>query len=80
MCVGGLISAGLCCLFGGPIFERSQGSRLIETAGLPQSFLSWVAVLLNFFQNVSFKLSLAETKNENHIFDNKANMKGQLLA
>jgi hypothetical protein len=35
MCVGRLILAGICCLFGGPVFERSQGSRLIETAGLP---------------------------------------------
>jgi hypothetical protein len=31
----GLISAGVCCLFGGPVFERSQGSRLIETSGSP---------------------------------------------
>jgi hypothetical protein len=35
MCVGGLISAGACCLVGAPGFERSQGSRLIETAGPP---------------------------------------------
>ena len=35
MCVGGLISAGVCGLFGGPVFEKSQGSRLIETAGPP---------------------------------------------
>jgi hypothetical protein len=33
MCVGGLISAGVCCLFGGPVFERSRGSRLIKTVG-----------------------------------------------
>jgi hypothetical protein len=32
MCIEGLISAGVCCLLGGPVFERSQGSRLIETA------------------------------------------------
>jgi hypothetical protein len=32
---GGLISAGICCLFGGPVFERSQGFLLIETAGPP---------------------------------------------
>jgi hypothetical protein len=25
----------VCCLVGGPLFERSQGSRLIETAGPP---------------------------------------------
>jgi hypothetical protein len=30
-----LISAGVFCLFGGPVFERSQWSRLIETAGPP---------------------------------------------
>jgi hypothetical protein len=35
MFVGGLISAGLYCLFGGPVFERSQGSRLIEIADPP---------------------------------------------
>jgi hypothetical protein len=29
----GLISAGVCCLFDGPVFERSQGSRLIKTVG-----------------------------------------------
>jgi hypothetical protein len=34
MCQG-LISAGVCCLVGGSVSERSQGSRLIETAGLP---------------------------------------------
>jgi hypothetical protein len=28
MCVGGLITAGVCCLFCGPVFERSQGSSL----------------------------------------------------
>ena len=33
MCVGGLISAGVCCLVGGPGSERSLGSRLIKTAG-----------------------------------------------
>jgi hypothetical protein len=33
--LGGLISAGVCCLLGGPVSERSQGSRLIETAGPP---------------------------------------------
>jgi hypothetical protein len=30
--VGGLISTGVCTLFGGSVFERSQGSTLIETA------------------------------------------------
>jgi hypothetical protein len=32
VCVRDLISAGVCCLFGGPVFEKS---RLIETAGPP---------------------------------------------
>jgi hypothetical protein len=31
MCVRGLISVDVCC--GGPVFERPQRSRLIETAG-----------------------------------------------
>jgi hypothetical protein len=35
MCVGDLLSAGVCCLFGGPVSERSWGSRLIKTAGPP---------------------------------------------
>jgi hypothetical protein len=35
MCVGDLISAGISCLFGGPVFERSQVSRLSKTAGPP---------------------------------------------
>jgi hypothetical protein len=30
-----LRSVGVCCLVGGPVSERSQGSRLIETAGSP---------------------------------------------
>jgi hypothetical protein len=35
MYVGGLISAGICCLFGGTVLVRSWGSRLIEAAGPP---------------------------------------------
>ena len=35
ICIGGLISAGACCLVGGPVSERSRESRLIETAGPP---------------------------------------------
>jgi hypothetical protein len=35
ICVGGLLSAGVCCLAGGPMSERSQRSRLVETAGPP---------------------------------------------
>ena len=35
MCVGGLISAGVCSLVDGPVSERSQGSRLVEIAALP---------------------------------------------
>jgi hypothetical protein len=30
-CVGGLISAGVCCLVGNPVYERSQGSRLLPS-------------------------------------------------
>jgi hypothetical protein len=40
MCVLGLISAGICCLVGGPVSERSQGSRLTETAGSPTGLAS----------------------------------------
>jgi hypothetical protein len=38
-CVGSLISAGVCCLFGAPVFEKSQGSRLIKTACSPTELL-----------------------------------------
>ena len=31
ICVGGLISVGVCCLSGGPVFVRSQGERAILT-------------------------------------------------
>ena len=30
-----LFSAGVCCLVGGSVSERSRASRLVETAGLP---------------------------------------------
>jgi hypothetical protein len=45
MCIGGggFISAGVCCLFGGPVFERSRESRLIGTG-------SYRIALLSFFQ------------------------------
>jgi hypothetical protein len=33
---GGFISAGVCCLYGAPVFKRPRGSRLIETDGLLQ--------------------------------------------
>jgi hypothetical protein len=42
------MSAGVCCLFGGPVFERSQGSRLIKTADLPTG---------SPFSSASFSLS-----------------------
>jgi hypothetical protein len=32
--VGGLISAGLCCLVGGSVSERSPGARSFEITGL----------------------------------------------
>ena len=35
LCVGSLISAGVCCQIGVPAIERSWGSRLIETVSLP---------------------------------------------
>jgi hypothetical protein len=51
MCVVGLISAGICCLFGGPVFERSQGSRLIDTASSPTG---------SPFSSASFSFSLIQ--------------------
>jgi hypothetical protein len=35
ICVGGLISVGVCCLDSGWVSEQSEGSRLVETAGFP---------------------------------------------
>ena len=40
MCVGGLRPAHVCCLVGGSGSERSPGSRLVETAGLPMGLPS----------------------------------------
>jgi hypothetical protein len=34
-CVWGVISTGICCPFGGPVFKRSQGSKIIKTSGPP---------------------------------------------
>jgi hypothetical protein len=48
MCVGGLISAGICCLVGGLVSERSQGFRLVETAGLPTELPFSTASLFSF--------------------------------
>jgi hypothetical protein len=50
ICVGGPISAGVCCLVGVPVSERSHRSRLIETAGSPTE--------LSF--SASFSLSLIQ--------------------
>jgi hypothetical protein len=38
--VRGLILVGACCLVGGSVSERSQGSRLVETAGFLMGLLS----------------------------------------
>jgi hypothetical protein len=52
MCVGGLISARVPCLFGGPVSEKSQGSRLIETAGHPTGLsFSSASFGLPYFNN-----------------------------
>jgi hypothetical protein len=51
ICVGGLISAGVCCLVGGPVFERSQAFGLIETVGPPTGLPS---------SSASFSLSLIQ--------------------
>jgi hypothetical protein len=61
VCVlGGLISADVCCLFVGPLFERSQGSRLIETAGHPigSSFSSTSSSLPQFNNRGHLLLSI----------------------
>ena len=35
-----LFSAGVCCLVGGSVSERSQGLSLVETVGLPMRLTS----------------------------------------
>ena len=47
ICVGGLISTGIGCLFGALVFDRPWGSRLIETIGHPTGLP---------FSSVSFSL------------------------
>ena len=50
ICGGGLISANVCCLVGGSVSERSWGSKLVETAGLPMRspFSYFLRTRLNF--------------------------------
>ena len=43
MCIEGLISADACSLVGGPVFERSQESRLVETVSPPTRSPSYAA-------------------------------------
>ena len=40
ICVTGLVSADVCYLVGGSVSEKSLGSRIVETAGLPMESLS----------------------------------------
>jgi hypothetical protein len=51
MCV--LISAGVCCLFDGTVFEISRGSRLIEIAGLPTES-PFIFYVLEVFMYLSY--------------------------
>ena len=37
---GGLVSSGICAMVGGSVSESSQGSRLIDSGGLPVELLS----------------------------------------
>jgi hypothetical protein len=45
MCVRGLLSADICCLVSGSAYERSWGSRSVETI-----YYHGAALLLSFFQ------------------------------
>lgn len=40
ICVSDLRPASVRCLIGGSVFERFQGSGLVDTAGLPMGSLS----------------------------------------
>jgi hypothetical protein len=40
ICVEGYRPASICCMVGDSMSERSQGSRLVETAGLPMGLAS----------------------------------------
>ena len=46
VCVCGLTSSVVCCMFAGPGCERSKGSRLIETAG-PKGMPSYASFSLS---------------------------------
>jgi hypothetical protein len=60
MSVVGLISVGVCCLSGGPGFERNRVSRLIETVGPPTGllFLSASFILVYFNKRGQLLLSI----------------------
>lgn len=47
ICAQGLISVGICCLVGGPVSERFQGSKLIESAG-PSTWSSFSSASSSF--------------------------------
>ena len=51
MRVGELGPASVCCLVGGSVSERSQGSGLAETARLPMGLLSSIPFLFQPFPN-----------------------------
>jgi hypothetical protein len=70
MCVGGIISAGVCWLVGGPGFETSQVSRLIKTAGPPTGSPSPQVLLAfpNSTTGVSCFLSLSEGSHNRSLF------------
>jgi hypothetical protein len=59
MCVGVPISAGICCLFGGPVFRDLGGSRLIKTAGPPKELPFSSASFSLPYSNHSFQLLLS---------------------
>jgi hypothetical protein len=54
-CFRDLISTGVCCMFGSSVFERTWGSRLIETAGPPTE---------SPFSSASFSLSLIQQQGQ----------------
>ena len=67
ICVGGLISTGVCLLVGGPILERTW--VLVNS---DYWYSSQVTLLLSFFQFFILKLLEAMANKSDHIVSHKA--------
>ena len=68
MCVGGPRPALLCCLVGRSVSERSQQSRLVETAGFLMGYMFIESVEVTFRSSYSAFSGLSENRSHSLFF------------